>query len=436
MKLTHTRDLRSLQQRILATPLRFLLVPLSWLYTVSVQLRNIFYTCDVLKARKLPCRVISVGNIVVGGTGKTPAVIAIAKHLQSEGMRVAILLRGYKRPVREKVTIVSDGEKVCASAIESGDEAYMMARCLSGIPIIVGKCRYQAGQVALECFNVDVLLLDDGFQHRQLARDVDILTIPATHPIGNPEKLLPAGTLREPPPALRRADLILLTHANTPNVSAQAKKVVKRLAPNAPVLESIHQPTHFYPLAISNQRNSSQPSAVSPRQETGREGRRDGRMDAQSSNPKILHPNADSHTSESRHPMADSHTFDIKELKGKRVLAVCGIGNPDAFVATLIRCSVASVELLAFPDHYVYTEIDKQQIYTAFQEAGADLIVTTQKDEQKLVRFVDNWGLPIVVLAIALVITEDNEAFNDVLLGAAALSSRTLPIKPFNGKME
>lgn len=389
MKFTHTRNLAWLQQRILATPLRFLLIPLSWLYAASVQLRNILYTYGIFKARKLPCRVISVGNIVVGGTGKTPAIIAIAKHLQREGMRVAILLRGYKRHVREKVTIVSDGEKVCASPVESGDEAYMLAKHLRSVPIIVGKRRYSAGQVALERFQVDVLLLDDGFQHRQLARDVDILTIPTTHPFGNPEQLLPAGTLREPLTALRRTDLILLTHADIPNISAHIKKLVKPLAPNTPVLTSTHQPTHLYPLAVSRQ----QESLVA------------GENDSNRHNALL--------TVDSRLLIAN-----MKELKGKRVLAVCGIGNPDAFVASLTRCSVASVELLAFPDHHVYTETDKQQIETAFQETAADLIVTTQKDEQKLAGFVDNWKLPIVVLAVELVITEGNEAFNDVLLGS------------------
>ena len=401
-------NLKTLQQRILATSLRFLLIPLSWLYAASVQLRNILYTHGVFKARRLPCRVVSVGNIVVGGTGKTPAVIAIAKHLQREGMRVAILLRGYKRRVREKVIIVSDGEKVCVSPMESGDEAYMMAKHLSGVPIIVGKCRYLTGQVALERFKVDVLLLDDGFQHRQLARDVDILTIAATHPFGSPEKLLPAGTLREPLTALRRADLILLTHADTSNISAHIKKLVKPLAPNTPVLTSIHQPTHFYPLAVSNQRNSSQSSAISNQQSVV-------------SNKRL--PLNENLFTESRKPMADNHFSDIKELKGKRILAVCGIGNPDAFVATLTRCSIASVKLLAFPDHHVYTETDKQQIYTTFQQAAADLIVTTQKDEQKLACCRGEVtsplrNLPIVVLAVALVITEGDEKFNDVLLGS------------------
>ncbi len=369
MKPTHSFDLASLQKKLLATPLRFLLLPLRWLYGVSVRLRNILYTHGIFKARRLPCRVISVGNIVVGGTGKTPAVMAIAKRLQKGGMRVAILLRGYKRRVREKVTIVSDGENVCASPMESGDEAYMMAKHLSNVPIIVGKCRYLAGQIALERFKVDVLLLDDGFQHRQLTRDLDILTISAVHPFGNPEKLLPVGTLREPLTALQRADLILLTHVDTPNISLHTQKAVKRLAPNVPVLESIHQPTHLYSLVLN--KNSEKGTSV---------------------------------------------PTNIRELKGKRVLAVCGIGNPEAFVATLMRCSVADVELLTFPDHHVYTETDKQRIYTAFQTVRADLIVTTQKDEQKLGHLMENSELPIVVLAVALVITEGEVEFNNMLL--------------------
>ena len=385
MKLVPAFNLALLQKRLLASPGRFLLIPFSWLYAAGVSVRNLLYAIGVFKARSLPCRVISVGNIVVGGTGKTPAVITIAKHLQTEGKRVAILLRGYKRHASEKMTIVSDGKKVCASPAESGDEAHMMARHLSDIPIIANKCRYLAGLIALERFNVDVLLLDDGFQHRQLARDVDVLTVPATHPFGNPNGLLPVGTLREPPSALHRSDLILLTHTDTPNGSLDAQEAVKQLAPNALILESVHQPTHLYPLAPENSER-----------------------------------NINVHT-------------DIKALKGKRLLAVCGIGNPDAFVATLMRCYPENVELLAFPDHYVYTEADRRRIHAAFQTAGADLIVTTQKDEQKLARFFGSAGNPkvtdagedmenpfppVFVLAISLVITENSEQFTDVLLSS------------------
>ena len=364
MKPTHARDLASLHQRLLATPLRILLIPFSWLYATCVWVRNRLYTLGVFRVRSLPCAVISVGNIVAGGTGKTPAVIAIAEHLQKEGVRVAILLRGYKRHVHEKVTVVSDGKKVCASPRESGDEAYMMARHLSDVPVIVGRQRYLAGQVALERFNVDVLLLDDAYQHQQLTRDVDILTVSATHPFGNPEGLLPAGTLRESPTALRRADIILLTHTDTPDISIYTKKAMQRFAPNALVLESTHQPTHLYPLV----------------------------------------------------PKDSQERTSIEELEGKRLLAVCGIGNPEAFVATLTRCSPESVELLAFPDHHIYTEVDKQRIHAAFRAAKADLIVTTQKDEQKLANLVGDHELPVVVLAIALVVTDGDEKLTDVLL--------------------
>ncbi len=370
MKFAPYHNLASLQQKLLATPLRLLLIPFSWLYAIGIWVRNRFYALGVFGIQTLPCTVISVGNIAVGGTGKTPAVIAIAGHLQGAGLRVAILLRGYKRKAREGITVVSDGEQVYASARESGDEAYMMARCLSGVPIIVGRERYLAGQIALERFNVDVLLLDDAFQHRQLGRDVDILTIPATHPFGNPARLLPAGTLREPPSALQRADIILLTHADTPEVSVCATEAVKRLAPDALVLESVHQPRHLYPLL---------------REDSG------------------------------------EHQ-DIEVLKGKRLLAICGIGNPDAFVGTLTRCSPASVELMAFPDHHVYVETDAQRIDAAFQAAAADLVVTTQKDAQKLRSVMEYQELPIAVLVVALVVAGRDEEFTEVLLASVGKS--------------
>ena len=383
MRLTHSLDLASLQQRLLSSPIRFLFIPLSWLYGLIVSTRNWLYSIGVFKARTLPCRVISVGNIVVGGTGKTPAVIALAKHLQKEKVRVAILLRGYKRQSREKVTIVSDGERVCVSLKESGDEAYMMARHLSGIPIIVSCQRYEAGQVAFERFGVNFLLLDDGFQHRQLARDIDILTVPAHsvvslqtgpgYPFKNRERLLPAGFLREPPTALRRVDVILLTHTDTADVSACPQETVRRLAPNALILKSVHQPVHFYPLASVENAEETEFLCAS------------------------------------------------EAVKGKRVLAVCGIGNPDAFATTLMRCFPESVELLVYPDHHVYTEVDLGQIDRIFQVVQADLIVTTQKDESKLETFVVDRHLPIFVLAVALVITEGVEKLTEVLLSDGSL---------------
>lgn len=379
------RLIASERHGLLSIPLRTLLTPFSWLYAIAVWMRHRLYSLGLFKTRVLPCTVISIGNIVVGGTGKTPAVMAIAKQLQKDGVRVAILLRGYNRRSNEQVTIVSDGEKLCCSAVESGDEAHMIARHLSGIPVIVGRRRYLAGEVALKRFNVEVLLLDDGFQHRQLARDVEILTINATQPYGT-GRLLPAGTLREPPTALQRADIILLTHTDTPSIvvkteprlrlfsarnvetSGNLKEALKRLAPNTLILESVHQPTHLYRLDGS----------------CGKVG-----------------------------GLSESRILPDALLPDKRLLAVCGIANPDAFVTTLMRYCPETVELLAFPDHHIYTQADLRQIQRALQEVGAELVVTTQKDEQKLANFAEH--LPIVVLAVALVVTEGDDTLADVL---------------------
>lgn len=347
---------------------------LKHLYAAIVTLRNALYTRGIFQTRRLPCTVISVGNIVVGGTGKTPAVIAIAKQLQADGVRVAILLRGYKRQSREKITIVTDGEQRFCTAAESGDEADMMARLLPGIPIIVGRHRYAAGQLAINRFKSEVLLLDDGFQHRQLHRDEDIVTVDATRPFGTGQ-LLPAGTLREPITALRRADIILLTRTDSigrrdisvpksPTIEtgrallqeeglhADIWEELGKLVPNTPVLESVHRPTHLYRLSDAG----------------------------------------------------DSERLPLKWLSGKRLLAVCGIGNPNAFVATLNHYTPETVELLAFPDHHAYTEADCQRIQRKMTQTGAACIVTTQKDEQKLARFAEE--LPIAVLAVTLVITD------------------------------
>ena len=349
-------------------------VLLKHLYAAIVTLRNALYTRGIFQTRRLPCTVISVGNIVVGGTGKTPAVIAIAKQLQADGVRVAILLRGYKRQSREKITIVTDGEQRFCTAAESGDEADMMARLLPRIPIIVGRHRYAAGQLAINRFKSEVLLLDDGFQHRQLHRDEDIVTVDATRPFGTGQ-LLPAGTLREPITALRRADIILLTRTDSigrrdipvpktepiqtgrallqeEGLPADIREELGKLVPNTPVLESVHRPTHLYLLSDAG----------------------------------------------------DSERLPLKWLSGKRLLAVCGIGNPNAFVTTLNHYTPETVKLLAFPDHHVYTEADCQRIQRKMTQTGAACIVTTQKDEQKLVRFAEE--LPIAVLAVTLVITD------------------------------
>ena len=340
------------QSGFLSSLFRFLLTPFCWLYSAVISARNYCYKVGWFKQKQLACTVISVGNIVVGGTGKTPATAAMASLLKNKGFRVALILSGYKRHSNDAITIVSDGEKRLCSRKESGDEAEMLARQLTDIPIVVGKQRYLAGKTALDRFKSEILIIDDGFQHRQLARDIDIVTIDATQPYGT-SNLLPIGTLREPTSALQRADIILLTRTDASNINiTDLKAELNQFAQNTPILESVHQPTSLYRL---NQKEN---------------------QDA----------------------------LPLTTLTGKRLLAVCGIGNPDAFVTTLKKYQPEAVELFSFPDHHVYTATDIHEIQKRRQRCHAEWVITTQKDEQKLSTF--STELPIVVLAVELVITD------------------------------
>lgn len=349
------------QRGFLPILFRILLTPLCWLYCAIILGRNYCYTLGLFKQKQLACIVISVGNIVVGGTGKTPATAAIAKLLQNKGHQVALLLSGYKRHSNDAVTIVSDGENRLCSREECGDEADMLARQLTDIPIVVGKQRYFAGKAALDRFDSEVLILDDGFQHRQLARNLDIVTVDATQPYGT-GALLPIGMLREPISALQRADIILITRTDADDTNiAELKAGLHRLAPNTPILESVHQPTSLYWLNLNEKRE----------------------------------------------------VLPLTTLTGKRLLAVCGIGNPDAFFTTLSQYDPESIELFAFPDHHVYTETDIHEVQKRIQSCNAEWVITTQKDEQKLMSF--GTELPIVVLAVELVITDGDSILLDAI---------------------
>lgn len=349
------------------TLVRVVLTPLSWLYSVAVRVRNGLYSSGILKVKRLPCPVISVGNIVAGGTGKTPAAIWIAKHFLAAGHPVAVLLRGYRRQNRTATTVVSDGNQILGSIAESGDEAMMIARALPGCIVIVGKDRYAAGCNAIRMMGVStgILILDDGFQHRRLHRDLDIVTVDSTQPFGT-RKLLPAGTLREPPASLKRADAVLLTRIDLPAAStldpeippASKRAGLCKIVDKDKIFESRHRPTTLYDL-------------------------------------------------KSRQPVP------LKRLHGKHVLAVCGIGAPDAFAETLRQCGAKRVTLLAFPDHHRYRSDDYRQIRTQADENGADLIVTTEKDAQRMTGVE---GGQYFVLAVTLEITKNQMAFSQQLM--------------------
>jgi tetraacyldisaccharide 4'-kinase len=211
------------QEKIGYRPFEIFLRGASLLYRLSILLRNRLYDLGFLRQEKLPCPVISVGNITVGGTGKTPMVIYLANLLKDKGFRPAVLSRGYKGKTKAPINIVSDGKRLFMKPEDCGDEPALIAKALNGVPVLTGSQRVLTGRVAMEQFGADILILDDAFQHRQLARDVDIVLLNTGKPLGN-GFLLPAGPLREPPSSLKRTDFIVRTGADTPITAVSSSK--------------------------------------------------------------------------------------------------------------------------------------------------------------------------------------------------------------------
>lgn len=305
---------------------RWLLWPLEQLYRLIVRLRALAYARGWLRTRRLPVKVVSVGNLTVGGTGKTPLVLRLASLLVQRGQRVAILTRGYGRRERLPLIINGRGETKKYTPELMGDEPILLARRLPDLTIGIGPDRYQMGERILQMESgapPDIFLLDDGFQHLSLARDLDILVLDATNPFAG-NAALPAGLLREPVAALKRAHLIVLTRANAGTPPAVAEKL-ERYNPSARVFRA---QTHL-----------------------------EGVFDA-----------------------ATHRTANLYALKQQKVFAYCGIGNPDAFWDDVRRWGFDLVGTLAFPDHHRYTVDDFKAIIARADRAGVRALLTTEKD--------------------------------------------------------
>jgi tetraacyldisaccharide 4'-kinase len=305
--------------------LRIVLSLLSLPYRGAVATRNRFYNRSILRQERLPCPVISVGNLTVGGTGKTPTVILIAQLLREKGRRPAVLSRGYGGTAAAPVNVVSDGKRILMGWRESGDEPILIAGAVPGVPVLIGPERVHTGRVAIERYGADVLILDDAFQHRALFRDLDIVMLDSTHPLGN-GFLLPRGPLREPREALRRAHLLLWTGDPEPGNPLPG-------GPSLPSFRGIHRPQTLV-------------------EATGR-------------------------------------ALPIAELFGKKVCAFAGIGNPETFRRSLIGLGAEVVAFRAFPDHHPYCTSDLEALRRLSAESAADRIVTTEKDGIRLADFPD-----------------------------------------------
>ena len=301
------------------------------LYEFAVRLRIAAYETDYLKQRRLSATVISVGNLTLGGSGKTPFVEYIAGYLKSEGHSVAILTRGYGRAStgRRVLNNPTGNSVVAPSYREFGDEPVMLSLSLSDIPVVVDKDRYEAGRWVESELGAEVLILDDGYQHLALARDLNILLIDATDPMGGFE-MPPFGRLREPLYGLKRADAVIVTRADRPFDQGQTQAIIKYYCGDkVPVM-------YFY-------------SAIT----------------------RLRH-------------LGTGVVYDSPDLAGWNVAVACGIGNPHAFSEDILQIGINIVSEQFFPDHHPFDQADLDRITRAAQDAGADAIITTEKDAVRL----------------------------------------------------
>jgi len=294
--------------------------PLSAAYGLAVRLRRQWYSRHPNARRRLDRPVISVGNLVAGGSGKTPVVAALAARLLAAGERPAILSRGYARRERTRgALVVGDGARVLEPVERSGDEPQMLARALDGVPVLVSADRHAAGRLAERRGDVTVFLLDDGFQHLPLARDVDLLIV---SPQDLQERLLPAGALREPLAAARNADAVIV-----PGTDAEAARVASALGVREAFTMSV-------------------------------------RYEA----PRLVSPYGQ--------PLAPGAP--------RRVVAVAGIARPRRFVAALRDLGWDVADTVLFPDHHWFSARDLARVAGAARRAGVDLVMTTEKDAVRI----------------------------------------------------
>ncbi len=335
----------------------------SWGYAAGVRGRDMAYNKGWLLARRLPQPTICVGNITVGGTGKTPLVIRLAKDLMALGLRPAILLRGYKRaqPSRHPL-LVRDAQQIGATVAEAGDEAMELAARLPGACVGVGADRYAVGQHILKNHPIDCFILDDGFQHHRLQRDINIVTLDVTDPWGGGQ-LLPAGLLREPPESLRRADAVVLTHSASvgpDRLSVLRADVSQHMRETSCLLESRHEPLGL--MAVGE--DKSQP---------------------------------------------------LGYLKDKNILAISGIGNPRGFEETLQGQGAKIVGVLRLADHGGETSLVRQWI--ADNRRSADAIIMTEKDAMRWedIARPGKDALPFYALRMDLLLTSGMDHWNKLL---------------------
>jgi tetraacyldisaccharide 4'-kinase len=353
----------------------------AFFFEAAVRWRSQYYRRQWQRIKKLSCRVVSVGNLTIGGTGKTPLSIYLARLIHDTGHRVAIISRGYRGGAEKTGAVVESGASPFLNARRFGDEATLMARLLAPrpIPILVGRNRIASGRRALADFQPEVILLDDGFQHYRLARDLDIVLLDCQQPLGN-GYLLPRGPLREPPSALGRADILVRTRCPPKVHGISAASAGCRLG-------RITAEIDVKPLFASQHRL------------VARE-----RLECCSSNgPR-------------------SRVFDLKILRGLPVLAFAGIARSDAFRQTVVDLGAELRGWYSFRDHHPFQADDIDAIVNEGCQKGVAALVTTDKDR---IRIHDDWirKLPLLVIGVEIDFGNDTEAFRQLVFNRLDLNN-------------
>ncbi|MCB1230291.1 MAG: tetraacyldisaccharide 4'-kinase [Verrucomicrobiae bacterium] len=356
-----------------AAVFKVFLSSLSRLYGSLVDLRLFLYRNRFLRERNLGCLVVSIGNLTVGGTGKTPVVEKFARSLQDGGRRVAILSRGYKsvkKPLLQRLIgkmkgeneinpprVVSDGRSLLLDSRTAGDEPYMLAANLKDIAVVVDKDRVKSGKHAISELNCDTLILDDGLQYLKLRHRLDIVLIDRWQPFGT-EKLLPRGTLREPAKNLKRASYIFITKCNgEPN--DELKDRIRQLNRTAEIIECEHRPQHLQHLETR----------------------------------EIL---------------------PLDSLKGKRVGTISAIAVPESFEHGVGKLGAKLVATKRFLDHHRFTEQEIITFINCCVESDVDMIITTEKDSVRFPRL-HRMDVPIYFLRVEIGILNNAESFDECI---------------------
>ncbi|HNZ65382.1 MAG TPA: tetraacyldisaccharide 4'-kinase [Smithella sp.] len=331
---------------------------LSFFYLFIVYFRNWLYDYKILKEARLACPVISVGNITVGGTGKTPCVILLARMLQEKGFKPAVISRGYGGRKTGPANVVSDGHNILLDSEIAGDEPVLLAHRLKGVPVITGAKRTITGKTAIEKFGADVLLCDDAMQHRQIFRDVNLVLLDSKAIKGN-HHVLPRGKLREPIKGIRRASAVLFTRADeTTKTDETLIRLIHR--EKIPVFKSIHRIEDM----LSGDEKTQKPASA---------------------------------------------------LEGKTVYAFCGIANPDSFKKTLLNAKIHLIALDVFQDHHPYREQELAKIRSNFVQSGADYLMTTEKDAMRLQKYPD-FLKELFMLRIKMEIQPSSQGFENFIM--------------------